>query len=112
MKTGIELISEERQDQIVKHGFTSKRDDSYTNLELQRAAVFAITGAREYYPEDWDLEWKVRIQAKSEIGRLIVAGALIAAEIDRLQREKMEYVVNLKKCWCVKIYYWCRRPLN
>lgn len=84
MKTGIELIAEERQSQIEKHKFNAERDAAYTNLELQSAAVFAITGAREYYPLDWDIEWKVRIQAKPEVGRLAVAGALIAAEIDRL----------------------------
>lgn len=47
MKTGIELIAEERQEQIEKHGFTT--DEDYNLGELVEGAKYALTMNREYY---------------------------------------------------------------
>lgn len=84
MKTGIELIAIERQEQIEKHGWSSEHDSYNDNQELLQAARFAL-GVDEW-PDNWDLTFADKIAAKDEIGKLKVAGAFIAAEIDRLQR--------------------------
>ena len=89
MKTGIELIAIERQEQIEKHGFTLDAD-VFVNTENQLAigAIRLISGdieAHQRIPEDWNWTmWKYMCR-KSYKERLIIAGALIAAEIDRLQ---------------------------
>lgn len=82
MKTGIELIAEERQEQIEKHGWSAEHDSFNENGELLQAARFAL-GADEW-PENWDLNFAEKISSKDEIGKLKVGAALIAAEIDRL----------------------------
>lgn len=86
--TGIELIAKERQEQIEKHGFNSSHDSEYLSGELITAAEFAL------HPMTKDQPWpfrenafKSRIQAKNKIDRLIIAGAFIAAEIDRLKNQ-------------------------
>lgn len=96
MKTGIELIAEERQRQIEKEGWTPEHDDGHDGGELAMAAVaFAAHPAKVYttqeYAERFDfrrvLPFNERGHFKdSELRNLVIAGALIAAEIDRLQR--------------------------
>lgn len=95
MKTGIELIAEERQRQIDVEGWTSEHDDAYKYEELAIAAsIYAdAPGRRELYgfkeiPVGWpwsDPWWKPT--PNDRIRELVKAGALIAAEIDRLQRK-------------------------
>lgn len=94
MKTGIELIAEERREQIEKHGFDLDKDaEDYSNYELYNAALYALTLERDKYPETWEFWWHDKMMAKQErmseeefwIERLKIAGALIAAEIDRIQ---------------------------
>jgi hypothetical protein len=95
MKTGVELIAEERQKQIDKHGFTAEHhvnhDVWYENFQLQLAAVTLLMHEFEEQieveanlPEGWELEWFLRLNAKDRRERLIIAGALIAAELDRI----------------------------
>lgn len=84
MKTGIELIAEERQEQIVKHGFDARHDEG-ESFNLTNAAVFVLTGDEIYYPESWEVKWKNKFMGKNYKDSLIAAGALIAAELDRLQ---------------------------
>ncbi|MCY1309757.1 hypothetical protein D9M70_598820 [compost metagenome] len=92
MKTGIELIAEERREQIEKHGRTIERDiEINTNDEL--AAVASVLAYPYHYaddlddyPESWDEDALRNMISKPRIERLTIAGALIAAEIDRLQR--------------------------
>lgn len=94
MKTGIEIIAEERQRQIDVEGWTYKQDDEYLCGELTDAAVcYATRGYWRnsqrnpaYYmmwpfSQEW---WKPT--PDDRIRELAKAGALIAAEIDRLQR--------------------------
>jgi hypothetical protein len=91
MKTGIELISEEREEQLTKHGKTARHDDSHENEDLLKAAKYAIEPCEQYFKE-MDIGWShfaAKIDAKTPIERLKVAGALIAAEIDRLLREEL-----------------------
>lgn len=88
-KSGIELIAQERQEQIVKHGFDNRHDSNeyHTNGQLRYAAAHLLVGGEglDFYPKDWDKKYKRKFEAKKLIERLKVAGALIAAEIDRLQ---------------------------
>jgi len=90
-KTGIELIAEERQEQIEKHGWDSDHDSQHQYGELRKMAAVLCCDGTDARVEDygdfstgenmWGLENKL---ANDEIHRLKVAGALIAAEIDRL----------------------------
>jgi len=95
MKTGIELIAAERQEQIEKHGYTVVKDVAFNNHYQIPSAVRKLTkrnpGIEEFdAPQYWDsLIWE-RMIDKTYKDRLIIAGALIAAEIDRIQFEKQE----------------------
>ncbi|GAB3994697.1 hypothetical protein GCM10028807_32890 [Spirosoma daeguense] len=87
METGIELIAKERNEQINKHGFDEANDD-YQNGELVEAALFAIAPNGEFekrWPDGWYEHFEEKIKNKDRIGQLKVAGAFLAAEIDRLQ---------------------------
>jgi hypothetical protein len=95
MKTGIELIAAERQEQIEKHGRTIESDVKY-NKDTQLsfgAAILTCPNPEQYQkaennyacPEGWDLKIWDKMRIKSYKDRLIIAGALIAAEIDRIQ---------------------------
>lgn len=91
MKTGIELIAQERAEQIEKHGRTIKQDVEF-NYEGQlsfAASCLAFDDiedwdARYEAPRGWDLEIWQKMHDKPHKERLIIAGALIAAELDRL----------------------------
>lgn len=97
MPTGIERIAAERQRQIEKEGWTPEHDDQHEDSELAFAACYyAIPcGVRndagdwitpsDLFPGEWDYEWAKR--GDDRIRNLEKAGALIAAEIDRLQRK-------------------------
>lgn len=90
MKTGIELITEERARQISKEGWTPEHDDKHDMGEMAMAAVcYAIPGSqRERLETDdiwpWARHWWK--PGTDRVRQLVKAGALIAAEIDRLQR--------------------------
>lgn len=91
MKTGIELIAQERQEQIEKHGRTVERDDrENSNQELALGAEMLLAAEHEEgidpasYPDGWDPDICAHMLSKPYKERLIIAGALIAAEIDRL----------------------------
>lgn len=93
-KTGIELIAEERREQIEKHGFNLVQDEQYyQNNELVNAAIYSLTLDRNKYPDNWEFWFHDNMIKKQErmseeeflIERLKIAGALIAAEIDRVQ---------------------------
>lgn len=96
MKTGSELIEAERQRQIEVEGWTPDHDDEHTGGELsQAAAAYAlgghvltdIEGERELHiwPTSWDAP-EDTIKRKPRLRQLVIAGALIVAEIERLQR--------------------------
>lgn len=105
MKTGIELIAAERERQILQEGWTPEHDDGHSLGELSEAAacyaMVASANVRGSIAEEWpatmlngfndslmswpwnDEWWK---PSDDPARNLIKAGALIAAEIDRLQR--------------------------
>jgi hypothetical protein len=98
--TGIELISEERKRQIHFEGFDKSHDLKHGEDELALAgAVYAIpadkrhAGAlsvtRTYWPfESYMFKPDETGTIEGRIKELSKAGALIAAEIDRLQELK------------------------
>lgn len=74
----------ERQRQISEEGWTPEHDDAHTKRELAAAAtcyasVYPL--AASYWP--WDLEWWKPTDHRRN---LVKAGALILAEIERLDR--------------------------
>jgi len=95
MKTGIELIAIERQEQIEKHGRTVELDAlTNSDYELAQAARMLITNDEEMSTRDllvaltglkyWDQSILEKMDNKPYKEKLVIAGALIAAEIDRL----------------------------
>lgn len=104
--TGVELIERERVEQQTKHGRTIARDvEENKQGQLTHAATilsndvvmdafsrreFEITNLSkevlgQLCPKGWSEDVWQRMCNKSKKERLIIAGALIAAEIDRLQ---------------------------
>jgi|GEM_PF-1314593 hypothetical protein len=110
MKTGVELIAEERQRQIEKYGSTDAHDIDHDDEQLAQAAMtYAMPeylqghcihsgGAKRFlyldegmhkrtkfplYPEGWQMT----SQPYNRIHDLMRAGAFIAAEIDRLNKK-------------------------
>ncbi len=95
MKSGIELIEAERVRQIHEEGYTREHDHDHGRDDLARAAVcYAMpVGARPIIPvaqpdppRTWPFgkdDWKP--SPDDRVRELVKAGALIAAEIDRIQ---------------------------
>ena len=88
IKTGVELIANERKDQKEKHGFDAEHDADHASEDLTLAAIYLLTNDNDYYPADWHLIYKEKFDKKDRKDKLIVAGALIAAEIDRSQNKR------------------------
>lgn len=91
MNDGLDLIAKERQRQIDSEGWTDQHDDGHVNGDMARAAsCYAMPGycRSELFKAlvwPWDDSWW-KPSPEDRIRELAKAGALIAAEIDRLQR--------------------------
>lgn len=92
--TGVELIDRERTRQLKVEGYTPHHDQAHTGGELAIAAacyalpdpIRYVGGAAFIGPRYWP--WSARFwkpTPHNRIHELAKAGALIAAEIDRLQ---------------------------
>jgi hypothetical protein len=84
--TGTELIEMEREHQI-ERGFDTKNDAVYTSNELIDAAEAHMShGVQDddYCLATWPWDYQF-FKPTSRLENLVKAGALIAAEIDRLQ---------------------------
>ena len=98
-KTGLDLISDERKRQMHEEGWTAEHDMKHTCDELAKAAACYAVGTtnvcsaahssdgnyvfKNLWP--WDKKSDKR-NKHSRLKQLAIAGALIAAEIDRLQQ--------------------------
>lgn len=90
--TGSELISAERRRQVEVEGWTPEHDDEHQYGELAIAAAKYAERAHERSmpflpPRGWpwfSCWWK---PSPDPVRNLVKAGALIAAEIDRLLRK-------------------------
>lgn len=94
MKTGVELIADERQRQVSEEGWTAEHDKEHDSGQLALAAAcYALgrcagseTDEKSALFKHWPfsfLWWKPT--PDDRIKELVKAGALIAAEIDRLR---------------------------
>lgn len=106
---GVQLIAQERERQVQEEGYTEQHDDQeHSAGDLAAAATCYVNFARlqaeghpaaslpvvvrgqgcwtppEIWPWSWD-HWKPKADP---LRNLVRAGALIAAEIDRIQREE------------------------
>lgn len=83
-KTGAQLIAEERATHEAK-GWTAEHDDMHTEGELATKAAEIIADC----DDSWGLAKKCGFEG-GRVRQLVVAGSLIAAEIDRIQRQEKE----------------------
>lgn len=87
--TGVEKITKERLEQKVKHNKTIKNDyQLYPDFELATLAQSLITGNYNDAPDCFPTELIENLFEKCYEDRLVVAGALIAAQIDVLNFEE------------------------
>lgn len=93
--SGAQLIQAERVRQIRSEGYHAAADDSYVHHQLVSAAFcYASTSGppvlrgHPIVPASWPWNEKYWKPSKDPVRNLTKAGALIAAEIDRLQRLK------------------------
>jgi len=94
-KDGIDLITAERKRQVRELGWTSDHDDEHQREELAWAATHYAApeglirsvggGFSRVWPDTWSKSWDKKGEG-TRIRDLVKAGALIAAEIDRLLR--------------------------
>lgn len=97
--TGIELIAAERRRQIETKGYTPQHDDAHTGSELaQAAACYAqietmlirdysdLNLINDWARANWPWDESTLKVNRDPVRMLVKAGALIIAEIDRLQR--------------------------
>lgn len=92
MKSGIELIAQEREEQITKHHRSIEFDSVHNPsraLTMGACALIAYDGSGYYgeFPSHWSDDVCRKMISKPYRERLIIAGALIAAEIDRLNND-------------------------
>jgi hypothetical protein len=106
--TGIELIAKERQEQIEKHCFDKTHDAKKWNEggELIQAAAYLLQNEFKgkgadwisaTFPAQWNGEFQRKFDKKEGVEALKVAGALIAAEIDRLQAGRQDILHEINK---------------
>jgi hypothetical protein len=101
MPKGVDLIAIERRRQMTAEGWTSEHDDQHDDGSLANAAaVYAMRpDCRMLAPPSynpglpwsikyalWPMWWNFKPTPRDRIRELVKAGALVAAEIDRLQR--------------------------
>lgn len=89
--TGAELIKEERERQIKEEGYSATHDSFHNVDEFIKAAVsysiIDLKDSQENYAYAWwpwnETSWK----PKDRLRNLVRAGALIAAAIDKLNKD-------------------------
>jgi hypothetical protein len=96
-QTGAELIAAERLRQISAEGFNIAHDDDRDRGEMLQAALSYIMQADGqgrrisfppcFIPKFWPWERRWWKPSADPVRNLVKAGALIAAEIDRLNRK-------------------------
>lgn len=91
------LVTEERKRQVDKEGFGLQHDDEHTNFQLRDAAICYLLGMprtdhnkfdwKDVIKAIWPWDWKWwKPDNKAGLRCLVVAAALILAEIERLIR--------------------------
>lgn len=90
--SGIGQITKERAEQIFKHHRTIKKDSvENPNKQLSLGALLLLklyndeSVTIDSFPKEWDRAICTKMMNKSYKDLLVIAGALIAAELDRLK---------------------------
>ena len=90
-RTGVEMMEAERERQVRAEGWTAEHDAEHEGQELVEAAKSYLAAATDERFQDlippnwpWEIEWYK--PSPDPVRNLVKAGALIAAEIDRLNR--------------------------
>lgn len=125
MKSGVELIAEERKRQIEVEGWDNLHDSDHDNMQLAGAAGCYVANAinKDYFEDKarfevyvsaqnkmffgaehgdwqdgwpWDEKWDKRKKHDTKRS-LVIAGALIAAELDRLNTEQEAQECDARK---------------
>ena len=120
MKTGSRLIQEERRRQQDVEGWGAGHDANHRDGEMAYAAMCYASPCAAHEAQGlparwpWDSMWWK--PSRNPVKNLIKAGALIAAEIDRLQRAdsqqaETETPHDLATCKCAVCEY-MRDPSN
>jgi hypothetical protein len=94
LRAAVSDIAAERQRQVDAEGWSADRDDGYADAELAKSAAaytlsacgFSPDAAREMWPRSWSAHWWKPTTARRD---LVKAGALIVAEIERLDRQAL-----------------------
>ena len=83
---GLGMIARERARQRYVEGFTPEHDAQYTEHELPKCAAFYADPLHDHHlwPATWDRATWDKTKSHCRQRQLAIAGALIAAEIDRL----------------------------
>lgn len=94
-----QLMAEERERQIDEEGWTPKHDDEHVNGELADAAVCYAATKNIYFMEKvfvifrkytplfpWNRYAFFKKEKHTRKRQLIIAGALLIAELERLER--------------------------
>lgn len=88
---GFALIAMERHRQITEKGYTAEHDDKHDGTEFLQAAACYMANATPWDFGLSDVAWPWESEdykpSPDYVRNLVKAGALIAAEIDRLQRK-------------------------
>lgn len=87
MKSATELIKKERFEQTNKHHYSAQHDDEVNDsYQLQIAAEAIIDADDNQFPADWDMVSIQKMCDKPKIERLVIAGAFLVAEQERIER--------------------------
>jgi hypothetical protein len=89
MTAGARLIAEERDRQIAEEGFSEEHDAQHAERQLAgaaRAYLYSYHTGYKFTPGSWPKGWDQKLwKVTGDKKRLLVkAGALVAAELDRL----------------------------
>lgn len=94
---GIIAILNERNDQIHKHGHTVKNDVLHNpngELVVAARALMKETCVPHDFPDHWGIAFVRKLCLKPYTDRLVIAGALLAAEVDR--RRYIQEVMGMR----------------
>lgn len=99
MERGIDLIGKERVEQIEKHGRSIEMDlknNSNRQLVVGASALLqpiddTMAEHLKLFPEDWDKSICEKMTNRSYKARVIIAGALLCAELDRIEAIEVNF---------------------
>jgi hypothetical protein len=113
MKSGAELIAEERARQIAAEGWTAEHDDMHSHGELSAAAdayriytdkllEFGDKLPPCFIPKQWPWERQWWKPSKDPVRNLVKAGALYQAQADYCRRHNRQDECDIAEQFCVR----------